>query len=395
MESGTIECPKCGTSFQVDEAGFADILAQVRNSEFEKEIHERLELAETAKRNEIELAEAKVAAKLKDQASKQQAEIEKLKAKIDASETENKLAVQNALSKIEKERDQLKSSLEISETKAALEAKSQKEVFDSKLKAREDEIKSIREMKKQLSTKMLGETLEIHCQVAFDQIRATAFPRATFGKDNDAASGTKGDYIFRDYDEDGNEIVSIMFEMKNQDDDTKTKQKNASFLTKLDKDRTQKSCEYAVLVSMLEEDSELYNGGIVDVSHEHDKMYVIRPQFFISMITTLRNASMKAMSYKAELAQMRAQNVDVTNFEEELNAFQTGFARNYKLASGQFEDAIKQIDKSILAMTKVKENLEASARNLRLANDKAQEVTIKKLTKNNPTMEAKFNELDK
>jgi hypothetical protein len=393
MSEHEIKCPHCGEAFTIDEAGYADILSQVKTKEFEKELHDRLAEADRLKKAEIELAEQKAVEKVKDEVAKKDAYLAELKAKLDAAETERKLAVQEALSKVEKERDQLKSNLEMAEMQKEVETTALKEKYEVQIKDREEEIKRIREMKKQLSTKMLGETLEIHCQVAFDQIRATAFPRATFGKDNDAASGTKGDYIFRDFDEEGNEIVSIMFEMKNEDEETKSKQKNSKFFKKLDEDRTKKNCEYAVLVTLLEEESELYNGGIVDVSHEHDKMYVVRPQFFIPIITTLRNASMKALRYKAELAQVKAQNIDVTNFEAELEDFKDKFGSNFRIASDKFRDAIKQIDDAISDLEKVKTSLLGSERQLRLANDKAQDISVKKLTRGNPTMTKRFEEL--
>ena len=388
-----IKCPHCQKTFQVDEAGYAEILNQVRNSEFEKELHQRLAEAEELKKREIELAEAKITDKLKSEAAKKEAELAELKIRLESTETARELAVQQAVSKAEKELVELKASLTQAEMQKELEAKALKEKYEVQIKDRDDEIKRIRDMKKQLSTKMLGETLEIHCQVAFDQIRATAFPRATFGKDNDATSGTKGDYIFRDFDEEGNEIVSIMFEMKNEDEDTETKQKNSKFYKKLDEDRKKKSCEYAVLVTVLEEDSELFNGGIVDVSHEYNKMYVIRPQFFISMITTLRNAALKALEYKQELARMRAQNIDVTNFEVKLTDFQNYVEGKHADAIKHYEGAIKQIDASIANMEKVKENFRQFVRDLELIDKRAQGVTIKKLTRGNPTMQEKFKEL--
>jgi hypothetical protein len=282
----------------------------------------------------------------------------------------------------------------MAQTKAKLEAKSQKELHETQLKDRDDAIERLKDMKAKLSTKMVGETLEQHCEIEFEKLRQTAFRKAQFGKDNDATSGSKGDYIFRDFDDSNNEVVSIMFEMKNESDTTATKKKNVDFLKELDKDRNEKGCEYAVLVSLLEEDNDLYNSGIVDVSHLYPKMYVVRPQFFIPIITLLRNASENALHYKAELALVKSQSVDITNFEAQLNEFKLGFSKNYTLASDQFLKAIDQIDKSIAAMTKVKEELEKSARNLRLANDKAQDVTIKKLTRGNPTMEQKFEEVE-
>lgn len=388
-----IKCPHCQKAFTVDEAGYADILNQVRNDQFEKELHDRLNEAEQRQKTEIALAEAKITEKLKEEASKKDAELAKLKAELQATETEKKLAVQEALSKVEKERDKLESELEMAHTKAKLEAKSQKELHETQLKDRDDAIERLKDMKAKLSTKMVGETLEQHCEIEFEKLRQTAFRKAQFGKDNDATSGSKGDYIFRDFDDSNNEVVSIMFEMKNESDTTATKKKNVDFLKELDKDRNEKGCEYAVLVSLLEEDNDLYNSGIVDVSHLYPKMYVVRPQFFIPIITLLRNASENALHYKAELALVKSQSVDITNFEAQLNEFKVGFSKNYNLASDQFLKAIEQIDKSIAAMTKVKEELEKSARNLRLANDKAQDVSIKKLTRGNPTMEPKFKEL--
>jgi len=388
-----IKCPHCQKAFTVDEAGYADILNQVRNDQFEKELHDRLNEAEQRQKTEIALAEAKITEKLKEEASKKDAELAKLKAELQATETEKKLAVQEALSKVEKERDKLESELEMAHTKAKLEAKSQKELHETQLKDRDDAIERLKDMKAKLSTKMVGETLEHHCEIEFDKLRQTAFRKAQFGKDNDATSGSKGDYIFRDFDDSNNEVVSIMFEMKNESDTTATKKKNVDFLKELDKDRNEKGCEYAVLVSLLEEDNDLYNSGIVDVSHHYPKMYVVRPQFFIPIITLLRNASENALQFKAELALVKSQSVDITNFEAQLNEFKVGFSKNYNLASDQFLKAIEQIDKSIAAMTKVKEELEKSARNLRLANDKAQDVSIKKLTRGNPTMEQKFKEL--
>lgn len=390
-----IKCPHCGEAFTIDEAGYADILNQVRTAEFEKALHDRLKEAEQRQKTEIQLAEAKVEQKLKDESAKKDAELVQLKAKLDATETEKKLAVQEALAKLERERDKLKADLDIAAAKAALEAKSQKELYETQIKDRNDTIERLKDLKAKLSTKMVGETLEQHCEIEFEKLRQTAFRNAEFGKDNDASSGSKGDYIFRDFDEAKNEVVSIMFEMKNESDTTATKKKNVDFLKELDKDRNEKGCEYAVLVSLLEEGNELYDSGIVDVSHIYPKMYVVRPQFFIPIITLLRNAAENALQYKAELAQVKAQNIDITNFEKQLDEFKTGFSRNYTLASDQFAKAIDQIDKSIAAMTKVKEELEKSARNLRLANDKAQDVSITKLTNGNPTMQQKFKELGK
>lgn len=427
-----IICPSCGKAFTIDEAGYADILKQVRDGDFEKQLHERLELAEREKAQElklaqtqaaaeqarlaaeleqakaetaaaVELAEAKQAAKLQDELAAKAAEVEKLKASIQASEQAKQIAVMEATSQIEKERDRLKADLELTAAQKELQEKALKERYEMQVKDREDEIARLRDMKAKLSTKMVGETLEQHCEIEFNKIRHTAFPNAYFEKDNDARLGSKGDFIFRDYapsldgavpgDGPGVEIVSIMFEMKNESDTTATKKKNEDFLRELDKDRTEKGCEYAVLVSLLEPDNDLYNGGIVDVSHRFPKMYVVRPQFFIPIITLLRNAALGSVQYKRELELVKAQNVDITNFENELESFKNGFARNYDLASRKFHDAISEIDKAIDRLQKVKDALLGSERNLRIANDKAQDVTIKKLTRGNPTMAQKFAEL--
>jgi hypothetical protein len=308
--------------------------------------------------------------------------LQELQSKLDRSVTERQLAVTEAVSGVERKL-----------VEANTQAQTREESYKLQLKVRDEQIEQMRDMKARLSTKMLGETLERHCENAFNMIRATAFPRAYFEKDNDARTGSKGDYIFRDTSEAGGEIVSIMFEMKNESDTTATKKQNEDFLKELDKDRNEKGCEYAVLVSLLEPDSELYNGGIVDVSHRHPKMYVVRPQFFIPIITLLRNAAMNSLKYKSELAVVKAQNVDITHFESELETFKAAFAKNYDLASRRFQTAIEEIDKSIDHLQKTKEALLGTDRNLRLANDKAQDVTIKKLTRGNPTMAAKFAEL--
>lgn len=457
-----IICPNCGKAFKIDEAGYADILKQVRDSDFEKQLHERLELAEQDKRNAVELARTKVASELQRAASAKDAEILELKAKLDAGEVARQLAVTHALSTVEKQRDALAGELEqvkhdkqtasklaeaklqnelqkaaaakdaeVQELKAKLDAgnlerklaitqavgavekerdqlandlrqaaaektlaeQSLKERYEIQLKDRDDAIERLRDMKARLSTKMVGETLEQHCETEFNRIRATAFPRAYFEKDNDARTGSKGDYVFRDQDESGIEIVSIMFEMKNESDATATRKKNEDFLKELDRDRTEKGCEYAVLVSLLEPESELYNTGIVDVFHRYPKMYVVRPQFFLPLITLLRNAAMKALAYKAELQLVQAQNIDITQFETQLEGFKTAFGKNYDLASRRFQTAIEEIDKSIDHLQKTRDALLGADRNLRLANEKAQEVTIKKLTRGNPTMKAKFAEL--
>lgn len=457
-----IICPHCGKAFKIDEAGYADILKQVRDSDFEKQLHKRLELAEQDKRNALELAKANAASELQKAAAAKDTQIQELKASLDASESDRKLAVAEAMravekerdalaselakakhehkaaselaeaklisglqmaaatkdaeiqglkatlssievaqklaiteavSAVEKERDELKSGLDRAALEKQLTEKSLKDKYETLIKDRDEAIERLRDMKARLSTKMVGETLEQHCETEFNRIRATAFPRAYFEKDNDTRTGSKGDYIFRDSDEAGTEIVSIMFEMKNENDQTATKSKNEDFLKELDKDRNEKGCEYAVLVSLLEPDSELYNTGIVDVFHRFPKMYVVRPQFFLPIITLLRNAAMNSLKYKSELALVKAQNIDITNFESGLEAFKTAFAKNYDLASRRFQTAIDEIDKSIDHLQKTKEALIGTDRNLRLANDKAQDVTIKTLTRGNPTMAAKFAEL--
>ena len=457
-----IICPHCSKAFKIDEAGYADILKQVRDGAFEQQLHERLELAEQDKRNAVELAQAQLASEMQKSAVAKDSEIQALKAKLDAGELARKLAVTEALSDVQKERDALANELaqakrdklaatelaeaklasglqnaaatkdaEIQGLKAKLDAtelaqklaiteavngvqrerdefknglaraelekqlaeQSLKDKYQTQIKDRDDQIERLRDLKARLSTKMVGETLEQHCEIEFNRIRAAAFQRAHFEKDNDARTGSKGDYIFRDSDESGAEIVSIMFEMKNESDETATKKRNEDFLKELDKDRTEKACEYAVLVSLLEPESELYNSGIVDVSHRYPKMYVVRPQFFVPLITLLRNAALNAMKYKSELALVRSQNVDITKFETQLDEFKTSFGRNWRLASEGFEDAIKRIDEAIKDLEKTKEALHKSANNLRLANDKADDLTIKKLTRGNPTMAAKFAEL--
>jgi hypothetical protein len=421
-----IICPHCSKAFKIDEAGYADILKQVRDGAFEQQLHERLELAEQDKRNAVELAqaqvasamqktavakdseiqalkakldaaaelaEAKLANRLQNAAAAKDAEVQGLRAKLDAAELIQKLAITEAVNVVARERDELKNGLARAELEKQLAEQSLKDKFETQIKDRDDAIERLRDMKARLSTKMVGETLEQHCETEFNRIRATAFPRAYFEKDNDARTGSKGDYIFRDLDEVGTEIVSIMFEMKNENDRTSTKNKNEDFLKELDKDRLEKGCEYAVLVSLLEPDSELYNTGIVDVFHRYPKMYIVRPQFFLPIITLLRNAAMNSLKYKSELALVRAQNIDITNFEASLDTFKTAFARNYDLASNSFKKAIDEIDKSIDHLQKTKDALLGTDRNLRLANDKAQDVTIKKLTRGNPTMAAKFAEL--
>jgi len=352
-----------------------------------------LEQARQARQSAARLAEAMLVNELQKAAATKDAEIQGLKARLEAIELAQKLAITEAVSPVEKERDDLKSGLARAELEKQLAEKALKDKYETQIKDRDDAIERLRDMKARLSTKMVGETLEQHCETEFNRIRATAFPRAYFEKDNDARSGSKGDYIFRDADEAGTEIVSIMFEMKNESDRTATKNRNEDFLKELDKDRSEKGCEYAVLVSLLEPDSELYNTGIVDVFHRHPKMYVVRPQFFLPIITLLRNAAMNSLKYKSELALVKAQNIDITHFEGELETFKSAFAKNFDLASRRFQTAIDEIDKSIDHLQKTKEALLGTDRNLRLANDKAQDVTIKKLTRGNPTMAAKFAEL--
>jgi hypothetical protein len=383
-------CPSCGKAFKIDEAGYSDILKQVHDAEFEKQLNERLKIAEKEKQSAVALAEAKMVNELQKTELAKDSEIQTLKSKLEANELSKKLEITEAISEIDKDRARLESALERVKLEKDLSEKSIKQGFENQIKDQSDVIERLKDMKNKLSTKGIGESLEQHCEVEFNRIRATAFPKAYFEKDNDAKTGSKGDYIFREADESGTEIVSIMFEMKNENDATKTKQKNEDFLKELDKDRIEKDCEYAVLVSLLEIDSDLYNIGIVDVSHRFPKMYVIRPQFFIQMITLLRNAALNSMQFKNELALVRAQNVDITNFEDKLETFKSGFSRNFDLASKKFKTAIDEIDKSIDHLQKTKEALLGTNENLRLANGKAQDLTLKRLTKGNPTMTEKF-----
>lgn len=396
-----IICPNCKKAFKIDEAGFADILKQVRNAEFEKELLERIEMLEKDKQNAVKIAKADTEKSLQeiiankdkeisDLKVEKTTEISKLQAKVDSAETEKKLAVNEAVGKIEKERDELASEVKIKVAEKQLVESSLKEKYESKIKDRDETIERLKDMKAKLSTKMVGETLEQHCEIEFNRLRATAFQNAHFEKDNDASSGSKGDYIYRELDEQGSEIISIMFDMKNEGDETATKKKNEDFFKELDKDRNEKKCEFAILVSLLEADNGLYNTGIVDVSYKYQKMYVVRPQFFIPIITVLRNAAMNSMKYKSELALVRAQNVDIANFENQLNDFRDSFGRNYRLASEKFKVAIDSIDKSIDQLRKTKENLLRSEDNLRIANNKADELSVKGLTRGNPTMAAKF-----
>jgi hypothetical protein len=390
----TIICPSCGHSFSLDDAGYADILKQVRNSEFESELHQRLADAERVKEAELKTVAAEAAADAQAKSVELEKTVAELKAKLDKVDVEKKLAVTEALAKVEKERDDLKRDLAVTAAEQQAKQAELKVDHEAEVKILKAEVELYKDMKAKLSTKMVGETLEQHCEHEFNSIRATAFPHAYFEKDNDSKSGSKGDYIFKDKSPDGVEYISIMFEMKNENDATATKKTNEAFLAELDKDRREKNCEYAVLVSLLEADSDLYNQGIVDVSHKFPKMFVVRPQFFIPIISLLRNGASSALEYKAELERIREQNIDITHFEESLDAFKSAFDKNYELAARRYKEAIDGIDKTIAQMTKIKESLEGSERNLRLANDKAQDVTVKKLTKNNPTMAAKFAELD-
>ena len=427
-----IICPHCNTAFTIDEAGYADIATQVRDREFDKALSDQMALAEREKVAAIALMETQVTSRLTDEAAKlaieierlkeelkasdvatkaavdlaalkaanelreeairKDAEIERLKAELKSSDVSMQLALTQAVSDVSKERDDLARDLAAKDTERQLLESTLRDKYTAELAARDEQVAYYRDLKAKLSTKMVGESLEQHCEIEFNQLRAAGFPRAYFEKDNDARSGSKGDYIFRDHDEAGTEFISIMFEMKNESDATATKKKNEDFFKELDKDRREKGCEYAVLVSLLEPDNELYNVGIVDVSHRYPKMYVVRPQFFIPIITLLRNAAQSTLEYRTELARVQEQNLDITNFERELETFKTGFARNYDLASRKFKTAIDEIDKTIDHLQKTKDALLGSENNLRLANNKADDLTIKKLTKGNPTMAAKFAE---
>lgn len=388
-----ITCPNCQKKFSLDDAGFAAIQAQVRTIEFDDELARRLAEAETSKQNAIELAEERTKNHMAADAEKLRTELVALKAQIAGSEVAKKLAVQEALSDVTKERDGLAKDLEFKEQEKALAIATLNEKLTNELKVKEDEIAFYRERKMRQSTKGIGESLEKYCEDAFNGIRAGAFASAEFGKDNTVTDGTKGDFIFREFAEPGVEVVSIMFEMKSEmDEGTAKKQTNESFFAKLDRDRQNKGCEYAVLVSELEPQSDLFNNGIVDVSHKYPKMYVVRPEFFIPIITLLRNAALSSLQYKSELELVKAQNIDVTNFESKLDEFKIGFAKNYDLAARRYQEAIDGIDKTIDQLNKIKTALTGSENNLRLANDKAQDVTIKKLTRDNPTMKAKFDE---
>ena len=420
-----IKCPKCGTVFQISETDYESIVKQIRDKEFDKEINLREEQYKTDKENSIKLAELHIKEELTDilnkkeleitqlknelkvkeettknkleteyinKINKMMLEISELKNKIELQESNSKLEIQKAISEKDKKIDSLNSEIEIKDREYVLKEKNIKENYESKLKDKDEQISYYKDFKAKQSTKMIGESLEQHCNIEFNRLRPL-FKNAYFAKDNDAKTGSKGDFIFRDYDEEGNEIVSIMFEMKNEADTTSSKHKNEDFFKELDKDRKEKKCEYAVLVSLLEIDNDYYNDGIVDVSHLYDKMYVIRPQFFIPLITLIRNLANKSLEYKKELELVKSQNIDITHFEENINKFKEGFGRNYRLASERFKKTIEEIDKTIDHLQKAKENLLKTDDNLRLANNKTEDLTIKRLTSNNPTMSKMFEDL--
>ncbi len=394
-----IICPSCKKAFEIDQAGFSDIVKQVRDDQFDKELKILVGQAEKEKENAVKIAEADLRKISQDEIAKKDREIIELQAKRNNNELEKKISISEAIKSIEKERDDLANNVKIAALEKQNLENSLRQQFSTELKTRDeiiqykdDEIARVKDMKLKLSTKMLGESLEQYCEIEFNKIRSTAFQNAYFEKDNDSSSGSKGDFIYREFDDADNEIISIMFEMKNEADQTTAKKKNEDFFKELDKDRTEKKCEFAVLVSVLEDESDLYN-GITDVSYKYPKMYVVRPQFFIPIITLLRNAAMSSLKYKAELALVKNQSIDITNFENSINEFKAGFAKNYDLASRQFNTAINEIDKTIDHLQKTKEALLSSVNNLRLANNKSDDLTIKKLTKGNPTMTAKFDDL--
>tara|TARA_Y100001968_G_scaffold40078_1_gene30473 strand:+ start:399 stop:1691 length:1293 start_codon:yes stop_codon:yes gene_type:complete len=421
-----IKCPDCGNTISFDEDNYSNILKQVRDQVFEDEMSKRVELLEKDKQKSVDIAIQNIRLQMQEAVFVNEKKMQELQNKLTTAQTEKTIAVNKIKTSLEKERDSISYLLEktrenneldkkIAVSKAVSELKEeyekiknnldkvelQKEIsersielrYEIQIKERDDLIERLRDMKMKLSTKMVGESLEQHCENEFNRLRPTAFPNAYFDKDNDTSFGSKGDYIFRDNDNDGNEIVSIMFEMKNECEGTSSKKKNEDFLKELDKDRVQKKCEYAVLVSLLESDNDLFNSGIVDFSYRYPKMYVVRPQCFIPIISLLRNASLKALEYKSELAAIKEQNIDITNFENSLELFKNSFGKNYSLASKRFESAIVEIDKSINHLQKTKDALLGADRNLRLANDKAQEVSVKRLTRNNPTMRDKFNSI--
>lgn len=418
-----IKCPHCDSLFTIDEASYADIVQQVRTKEFNAEIHEKLEQVKNQHKSEVELEVSKVERSMQDRLVEQDKLIAQLESQAKAMETENKYALKQALADKEKELLTLQSKVESIESKKNLEiaeikAKNEKDLmevttklslqekenslelntimkkYEDELSLKDETIAFYKDFKAKQSTKMVGETLEQHCEIEFNRLRMSAFPNAQFSKDNDVTNGSKGDYIYREYDSNGTEIISIMFEMKNEGDETATKKKNEHFFKQLDKNRQDKQCEYAILVSMLEANNDLYNNGIVDVSYEYEKMYVIRPQFFIPIITLLRNAALNSLKYKQEVALMREQNIDITHFEEDLETFKNAFSRNYEIATKKFKTAIDEIDKTISHLQKTKDALVSSENNLRLANNKADDLTVKKLVRKNPTMKAKFEALN-
>ncbi|MGC6568164.1 DUF2130 domain-containing protein [Streptococcus sp. VTCC 12886] len=411
-----ITCPHCGTAFQVNETEYSQLLAQVRGAEFDKEIHERLAretelLAQRAENDlqarlsdkdkeileltaKLDTFASQTELKLSSAISKKDQEIQELKAQLGQIRLAKDLELQQAVAQMEKERDAAQNALVLQEQKQELAMATIRQEYEVRLKAADEQVEFYKNFKAQQSTKAIGESLEQFAEAEFNKVRSYAFPRAKFAKDNEVSvSGSKGDFIFRDFDESGLEFISIMFEMKNEADTTKTKHKNADFFKELDKDRREKKCEYAVLVSMLEADNDYYNTGIVDVSHEYDKMYVIRPQFFIQLIGILRNAALNSLQYQQELALVKEQNIDITHFEEDLEIFKNAFAKNYQSASNNFQKAIDEIDKAIKRMEAVKAALTTSENQLRLANNKLDDVSVKKLTRNNPTMKAKFEAL--
>ncbi|MEE0627339.1 MAG: DUF2130 domain-containing protein [Lachnospiraceae bacterium] len=403
-----IKCPNCGTVFQVDESEYAQILRQVRDEEFKKELEYRAKDLEEKKKTDVQLVRMEQEKKLGEVITSKASElaekeriIEQLRMQIAGEKTERELAVSKAVQQKEKELSEkqteitrLKGEISNTEAQSKLREQSMKTQYEDRLKSKDEQIEDYKDFKARQSTKMVGESLEQHCLNQFNSIRMTAFPNAYFEKDNDARSGSKGDFIFREAGADGTELISIMFEMKNEMDETATKHKNEDFFKELDKDRRQKNCEYAVLVSLLEIDNELYNNGIVDVSYKYEKMYVIRPQFFIPMITLLRNAALNSLQYKQELQVVKNQQIDILHFEENMNAFKEGFARNYRIASDRFKTAIDEIDKTITHLQKTKDALLSSENNLRLANNKADDLSIKKLTKNAPAVREMFEELN-
>lgn len=389
-----IKCPKCGEAFVIDESGYAEIVRQVRDSEFKKELSYRENEFQQKIDSAVNLAVAKINEAKTEQISALNLEIQKLKGELELAKSNSDLAIETAVREKESKILKLENALTLKENEGELKVRALEEKHQAELKLKNEEIDYYKDFKARQSTKMVGESLEQHCEIEFNKLRATAFPNAYFEKDNDASSGSKGDFIYRES-ADGTEFISIMFEMKNQNETTATKHKNEHFFKELDKDRREKGCEYAVLVSLLEADNELYNNGIVDVSYKYEKMYVIRPQFFIPLITLLRNAALNSLEYRKELQVVREQNVDITNFENAMNDFKDKFSRNYRIASEKFRTAIDEIDKTILHLQKTKENLLRSEDNLRLANNKAEDLTIKKLTRNNPTMQQKFAELNK